>query len=45
LTLSEATVQTHLEHIYRKLGVHDRASAVGDALRYGLIQEPFVVPG
>jgi DNA-binding CsgD family transcriptional regulator/methanogenic corrinoid protein MtbC1 len=38
LTLSEGTVKTHLEHIYRKLGVHDRASAVGHALRQGLIQ-------
>ncbi len=38
LTLSEATVKTHLEHIYTKLGVHDRASAVGSALRQGLIR-------
>jgi MerR family transcriptional regulator, light-induced transcriptional regulator len=38
LTLSEGTVKTHFEHIYKKLGVHDRASAVGHALREGLIQ-------
>jgi methanogenic corrinoid protein MtbC1/DNA-binding CsgD family transcriptional regulator len=38
LTLSEGTVKTHLEHIYKKLGVHDRTSAVGYALREGLIQ-------
>jgi methanogenic corrinoid protein MtbC1/DNA-binding CsgD family transcriptional regulator len=38
LTLSEGTVKTHLEHIYRKLGIHDRASAVGQALRQGLIE-------
>jgi DNA-binding NarL/FixJ family response regulator len=38
LTLSEATVETHLEHIYRKLGAHDRVSAVAHALRHGLIQ-------
>jgi DNA-binding CsgD family transcriptional regulator/PAS domain-containing protein len=38
MTLSEATVKTHFEHIYRKLGVSDRASAVADALRQGLIR-------
>jgi PAS domain S-box-containing protein len=37
MELSEATVKTHLEHIYKKLGVPDRASAVGEALRQGLI--------
>jgi DNA-binding NarL/FixJ family response regulator len=37
MELSEATVKTHLEHIYKKLGVPDRASAVGEALRRGLI--------
>jgi PAS domain S-box-containing protein len=35
--ISEATVKTHFEHIYRKLEVPDRASAVGAALRQGLI--------
>jgi PAS domain S-box-containing protein len=37
LDISEATVKTHFEHIYRKLAVADRASAVGEALRQGLI--------
>jgi PAS domain S-box-containing protein len=37
IELSEATVKTHFEHIYRKLGVPDRASAVAEALRQGLI--------
>jgi len=37
MKLSEATVKTHFEHIYRKLGVPDRASAVAEALRHGLI--------
>jgi PAS domain S-box-containing protein len=37
MELSEATIKTHLEHIYKKLGVSDRASAVGEALRQGLI--------
>jgi PAS domain S-box-containing protein len=37
IELSEATVKTHFEHIYRKLGVPDRASAIAEALRQGLI--------
>ena len=37
LVLSPATVKTHFEHIYVKLGVGDRASAVAQALRTGLI--------
>jgi DNA-binding CsgD family transcriptional regulator len=38
LFVSPATVKTHLEHIYAKLEVVDRASAVAHALREGLIQ-------
>jgi DNA-binding CsgD family transcriptional regulator len=34
---SPRTVQKHLEHVYRKLDVHDRASAVRVALRAGLL--------
>jgi DNA-binding CsgD family transcriptional regulator len=37
LSISRATVKTHLEHIYMKLGVSNRASAVASALRAGLI--------
>ena len=37
LELSEATVKTHFEHIFKKLRVRDRASAVAAALRQGLI--------
>ena len=37
IEVSEATVKTHLEHIYHKLGVSDRASAVAEAIRQGLI--------
>jgi PAS domain S-box-containing protein len=37
LGLSPATVKTHFEHIYRKLGVTNRAAAVAHALRRGLI--------
>jgi two-component system nitrate/nitrite response regulator NarL len=38
LNVSEATVKTHLRHIYRKLGVSDRAAAVAEGLRRGLIE-------
>ncbi|MGZ5357159.1 MAG: LuxR C-terminal-related transcriptional regulator [Solirubrobacterales bacterium] len=37
LTISPATVKTHLEHVYAKLEVSDRAAAVATALRDGLI--------
>jgi two-component system, NarL family, nitrate/nitrite response regulator NarL len=37
IELSEATIKTHFEHIFQKLGVGDRASAVAEALRQGLI--------
>jgi PAS domain S-box-containing protein len=37
LVLSPATVKTHFENIYEKLGVSDRAAAVAYALRIGLI--------
>jgi DNA-binding CsgD family transcriptional regulator len=37
LTVAPATVKTHLEHIYAKLHVGDRAAAVAAALRLGLI--------
>jgi PAS domain S-box-containing protein len=38
LFISPATVKTHFENIYEKLGVSDRASAVAQALRLGLIR-------
>ena len=38
LTLSKATIRTHLEHIYRKLEVSNRVEAVTKNLRKGLIQ-------
>ncbi|MEV0402096.1 response regulator transcription factor [Actinoallomurus sp. NPDC050550] len=37
LFVSEATVKTHLLHIYDKLGVRDRAAAVGEAYKRGLL--------
>lgn len=38
LHISEATVKTHLLHIYGKLGVNDRAAAVAQALDQGLLR-------
>jgi two-component system nitrate/nitrite response regulator NarL len=38
LFLSPATVKTHLQRIYQKLGVSDRAAAVAEAMRRGLLQ-------
>ncbi len=37
LRIGEATVKTHLLHVYDKLGVSDRASAVNAAWRHGLV--------
>jgi PAS domain S-box-containing protein len=37
LVISLSTVRTHFEHIYEKLGVGDRAAAVAQALRTGVI--------
>jgi DNA-binding CsgD family transcriptional regulator len=37
LFISEATVKTHLLHIYEKLDVSDRAAAVGAAYERGLL--------
>jgi DNA-binding NarL/FixJ family response regulator len=37
LMISETTIKTHLVHIYTKLGVRDRASAVAAAFSRGLL--------
>ncbi|MEA2455214.1 MAG: hypothetical protein QOI45_1476 [Thermoleophilaceae bacterium] len=38
LAVTAATIKTHLENIYPKLGVSDKAAAVATALRHGLIE-------
>jgi DNA-binding NarL/FixJ family response regulator len=38
LHISEATVKTHLLHIFAKLGVEDRTAAVTVALERGIIR-------
>ena len=40
LGISPRTVQKHLEHLYRKLGVGDRLLAVRAAIAAGLVAEP-----
>ncbi|HIW60872.1 MAG TPA: response regulator transcription factor [Candidatus Stackebrandtia excrementipullorum] len=37
LFISEATVKTHLQHIFAKLEVNDRAAAVAEAINRGLL--------
>jgi PAS domain S-box-containing protein len=38
LIVSPSTIKTHFEHVYEKLGVSDRASAVAHGLRTGLFR-------
>jgi len=38
LYLGLTTVKTHVQHLYEKLGVSDRAAAVASAMRRGLIE-------
>jgi DNA-binding NarL/FixJ family response regulator len=40
LFISEATVKTHLLHVFAKLGVDDRTAAVVAALERGIIALP-----
>jgi DNA-binding NarL/FixJ family response regulator len=40
LYISEATVKTHVLHIYAKLGVNDRAAAVATGFERGLLPRP-----
>ena len=38
LYVSQATVKTHFAHVYDKLGVSDRAAAVAEAFRRGMLR-------
>jgi two-component system, NarL family, nitrate/nitrite response regulator NarL len=38
LCLATPTVKTHLHHVYEKLGVAERAAAVAEAMRRGLLE-------
>jgi two-component system nitrate/nitrite response regulator NarL len=38
LHLSTTTVKSHLHSLYEKLGVSDRAAAVAEAMRRGLLE-------
>jgi two-component system nitrate/nitrite response regulator NarL len=38
LHLAAATVKTHVAHVYEKLGVSERAAAVAEAMRRGLLE-------
>jgi ATP/maltotriose-dependent transcriptional regulator MalT len=38
LVVSPATIKTHLDNVYAKLGVRNRAGAVAKAMRLGLIE-------
>jgi ATP/maltotriose-dependent transcriptional regulator MalT len=38
LVVSPATIKTHFDNVYDKLGVRNRAGAVAKAMRLGLIE-------
>lgn len=38
LFISEASIKAHLQHVYDKLDVRDRAAAVGEGYRRGLLR-------
>lgn len=42
LSLSEATVKTYWQRIFKKLKVHDRTTAVTAALSHGILTVPFI---
>jgi DNA-binding NarL/FixJ family response regulator len=42
LYISPKTVATHIEHIFRKLGVHSRAQAIALAFRERLVEAPVI---
>jgi two-component system nitrate/nitrite response regulator NarL len=38
LFLGTSTIKSHLSHLYEKLGVTDRAAAVAQGMRHGLVE-------
>lgn len=40
LGISERTVNTHVGHIYRRLGVNNRVDAIREGMRLGLVEAP-----
>lgn len=40
LGISERTVNTHVGHIYRRLGVNNRVDAIREGMRLGLVESP-----
>ena len=38
LQVSHGTVKSHLQNLYQRLGVSDRAAAVAEAMRRGLLE-------
>ena len=38
LFIEASTVKTHLQHVYEKLGVSERAAAVAEAMRRGVLE-------
>ena len=40
LVVSEATVKTHISHLFTKIDARDRAQAVGYAYQHGLVNSP-----
>lgn len=38
LFLAPSTIKTHAQRLYEKLGVSDRAAAVAEAMRSGLLE-------
>ena len=45
LTISVATVRTHVRNVLRKLGARNRAHAIALAVQHGLIELPSLLPG
>ena len=38
LVISQSTVRKHIEHIYNKLGVHNRVQLIIKAFKYNLVK-------